>query len=150
LAEQEPVERDALAHGERDEEIGVRSGAALVPVHVLLKHSELAGERALRAAAADLGEASRYQLLLLLRGRLGVPGPLTLLRSHLPLLLVRSRTVESGPGPPSAMARGTVLEQVPRTLVTPRHVTLDGRGMLAKVHDCSRHLRRDFPTRAPS
>src|SRR5215813_13169808 len=41
LAEEEPIDRDALLQRQGDEEIRVGGRAALVAVHVLLEHAEI-------------------------------------------------------------------------------------------------------------
>ena len=57
LAEEQPVEGHVLLGGEGDEEVGVRRGAVLVPVDVLLEDAEIACELALGPVAPHLSDA---------------------------------------------------------------------------------------------
>jgi len=68
LAEQQPVEGDALLQRERDEKVGVRGRPVLVAIHVLLEHAEIASELPLRSIATDLGDACGELLLESLYG----------------------------------------------------------------------------------
>src|SRR5688572_7284606 len=62
-AEQQPVHRHVLLHGERDQEVGVGSGAALISIHVLLKHAEVARELTLRSLSANFRDPIRQLAL---------------------------------------------------------------------------------------
>ena len=62
--EEQPIERDTLLQRERDQEIRMGGGAVLVPVHVLLKNTQLASERTLRPVPPNLTQPERYLALM--------------------------------------------------------------------------------------
>ena len=57
LAQQEPIEGDLLLLGQRDQEVDVRDGSALVAVDVLLEDPEVEGELSLGSLSAHSGQS---------------------------------------------------------------------------------------------
>ena len=56
-AEQQPIERDIFLGRECDQEVGMRRGAVLVAVHVLLENAQISSELALRSIPSNFGES---------------------------------------------------------------------------------------------
>ncbi len=64
LAQEQPVQRDVLLEGQRDEKIRVGRRTAFIAMHVLLEHAQFPGELPLRSVSPNLGQALGKLLLV--------------------------------------------------------------------------------------
>lgn len=123
LAEQEPIDGDALLQCKGDQEIGVGGRAALVAVDVLLEHAQVSRKLALRAICSDLrqslgklslrsfdGGRSHIEIVLVFGG---VQEPLPMLFAMIASERMR-QNVRSGCGPFTLAGDETNLRRLER------------------------------------